>query len=492
MRKIPYTIDEIKNVYEKLVRYAEQTNEQGNYKRTALVIQRCACMEYLINDRYSDYRLNNLLKQISNKIVSPPNYDYTTNPKRILFYGGDVIDNQGLTMQYLDAIISLGKYEVLFLNESSFNSTNQKIYNYLKTKGIETVEICDQRWEDKICHIAQVVYDFAPGMILFHLWPWSTLPFISLYSHPSIKFQINLTDHAYWLGGSDFFNYSFEFRNYGRTVSVEKRGFNDRQLLRLPFYPWIEKTDFKGFPEELKGKKILFTGGALYKISGENNLFLNIVKNILSNNNNVVFVFAGGGNPSQLWEFVKNDPIMSGRTYYLGFRDDIEEVMKRSDVYLDTYPFGGGLMVQIAATNSKPILVYKDTDVENLVGTKKKSKFVFNKIEDLIREANHLFCDETYYRERSLFFKSLISDRIDFVNSFKGCLDNHKTFAEPLDSIDYIGFTNQYLERMNSGYNRTDFESLAFRTCPTSLSLKMYFNLIMGLKYEIGKILRKK
>lgn len=42
--------------------------------------------------------------------------------------------------------------------------------------------------------------------------------------------------------------------------------------------------------------------------------------------------------------------------FLIGDRHDINEVFKHSDIFLNTYPIGGGLMTQYAAANSKPIL----------------------------------------------------------------------------------------------------------------------------------------
>ena len=72
-----------------------------------------------------------------------------------------------------------------------------------------------------------------------------------------MRFQINLTDHAFWLG-STAFDYCIEFRNYGAGISLNERGIDFNKLILLPFYPYINKEQpFLGFDFDIDGKKIL-------------------------------------------------------------------------------------------------------------------------------------------------------------------------------------------------------------------------------------------
>ena len=127
--------------------------------------------------------------------------------------------------------------------------------------------------------------------------PWDVVSLLISYSIQGvIKYNINLTDHAFWLGAS-FIDYNFEFRAYGKTVSLEKRHLKQEQLLYLPYYPILPKNkiEFQGFPIEAKDKIVIFTGGAFYKMFGNNDLFFKILDELLDLSENAVVLVAGIG-----------------------------------------------------------------------------------------------------------------------------------------------------------------------------------------------------
>ena len=49
--------------------------------------------------------------------------------------------------------------------------------------------------------------------------------------------------------------------------------------------------------------------------------------------------------------------------FLIGQRDDIVHVFRHIDIYLSTYPIGGGLMTQLAAVNKIPILAFADKNI---------------------------------------------------------------------------------------------------------------------------------
>jgi hypothetical protein len=98
--------------------------------------------------------------------------------------------------------------------------------------------------------IASDIKSFSPRNILLHLAPWDVVSLMAIANiSGATKFNINLTDHAYWLGAT-FIDYNIEFRGYGEVLSLQKRGLKQSQLIRLPYYPIASKyTTFQGFPE---------------------------------------------------------------------------------------------------------------------------------------------------------------------------------------------------------------------------------------------------
>ena len=97
----------------------------------------------------------------------------------------------------------------------------------------------------------------------------------------SSRFLINLTDHAFWLG-TCCIDYCLEFRDYGYTISLQKRKINSEKLLYQPYYPIADSSEYLDLPFSLINNKIILTGGAFYKMYGEDDIFFNILQNLLS------------------------------------------------------------------------------------------------------------------------------------------------------------------------------------------------------------------
>ena len=70
------------------------------------------------------------------------------------------------------------------------------------------------------------------------------------------------------------------------------------------------------------------------------------------------------------------------RVFMLGYRSDIVELYKHVDLYIGTFPMGGGLMSQIAASQELPVVQYASNGLSMCLGefflpNKYLRKFVF-------------------------------------------------------------------------------------------------------------------
>ena len=124
---------------------------------------------------------------------------------------------------------------------------------------------------------------------------------LNLVNNNVIRYQINLTDHAFWLG-ADSIDKCIEFRDYGATISKKYRRIPIESIVKIPFYPIVNiDMKFQGFPFKKKDyQKVFFSGGALYKTFGDDNRFYRIVSNILNQYNDLIFWYAGSGDDSEL------------------------------------------------------------------------------------------------------------------------------------------------------------------------------------------------
>jgi len=391
---------DIVGIYNKLKRRAFLAFDAGDYNKCLNYIEISAKIASRFSWIFKDDDYEKLIKEMSECILKPVE-NYISDENRYVFYDSFSYDNRGLTQQYIRALMSQGANFLYITESSTRNNYSHQIFSEItKYEKADIYEVPrDVPKRKKIEIIFEQIVSFRPSKLLMHLSPNAVCPLVAISALPKtiIKYQINLTDHAFWLGAKSL-DYSLEFRPYGCTISQKERGINATQILLLPFYPIASEIEFKGFPEECKNKVVIFSGGAYPKILGEDNLFLNLVKQLLLANNNAIFLYAGSGDPLQIEKFISSNGL-SKRFILLGNRSDINEVFKNCDIYMSTYPLGGGLMAQFAAMNGKPIIAYSTLDkkhswTEETIGQWKKVKITHTNIDEFLSMAHRLISDK--------------------------------------------------------------------------------------------------
>ena len=282
------------------------------------------------------------------------------------------------------------------------------------------------------------------------------MPLIAFSALPEIaKYNINLTDHAFWLG-SGIFDRNIEFRDFGWTISLEKRRFAMSQLFMLPYYPILNETPFEGFPAEVPADSVkIFSGGSYYKVYGGKGLYFDLVKRTLDENPDAVLLYAGDGDARIFREFIRNNGFQR-RVFLLGSRRDIHAVFRACDIYMGTYPIGGGLMSQYAAVNGKPILAYASEEcpsafVETVVCHKTRLKITHTDVESFARHARALCSDPALRTEEGNRLKQCITSPDEFAEGLRNLLAG---YARPHSGnrvgIDYGKRLDFYYETENS------------------------------------------
>lgn len=470
-------------IYDKTVEKAISFVRKCKYNRALECIKAASMLQYHLNTIFTDERLNLLLREISSEKCNVKE-NYIPKDDVVFFYDAFGKDNKGLTQQYLDALINLdGKTKLIYIIENCFCNESKSIRKMLGDSSAIIIELGSADVLEKVNIIQQLILKYSPKSCLFHIDPARSLaPIIAFYPFKQIlKYQINLTDHAFWIGGHDFFNFIFEFREYGAAISLKERKFKDNQILYLPFYPWIEKKTFLGFPDIVNGKTIVFSGGALYKIYDKEDEFLNIAKEIIEIDNNTIFVFAGNGNTTHFFEYVKLHNL-ENRFVYIGNRTDISDVMNRIDIYLGTYPLAGGLMTQLAAISGKPIIAYKNMGIEDFLNLPEGEHVVYQSKEELLKEAKHLLKCEEYRIERGQYLKGLVNNQLKFRSTFSELYKNHSSLHEISDIYrDYSTFYKSYLHRINSNEFGGYLEALLVKATHILYSYKVVVNILLNL-----------
>lgn len=473
-------------IYDKIVNISSNNYKLSKFEEALTNIELSAKWAYQFNFIYSDKKVDQLLSAITRKIINEPEIKFLPIPNRCILIDTNGSDNHGLTQQYIRALIHSDVefayiYEDLDLNRIS--QTLKEIQSYKKA----TFFSFDKQYnnQQKILKIRDFIINYKPQFYLMHIMPWDVVAMsICSVLKPSIKFNINATDHAYWLGAS-LIDYSIEFRNYGCTISTLFRGLRADQIKILPYYPILNETKFLGFPKtNIKNPVKIFSGGSLYKITGENSLFLKIIKTLITQNPSAIIYFATGGDKSYFSKFIKKHNL-ENRVFLLNNRNDINEVFKNCDIYLCTYPIGGGLMSQYASINAIPILSYSDpkyvlNNIEDIIGYNKKIKNITkNSLTEFYKYAEQL-CNQPEFRisEGNIFLNSVISSN-EFNNQFNSLIikkDIESEFKQLEIKNEHI--KELYLEVENTFYPTAQilvFRKFKFKAL--FISYKLFFNM---------------
>jgi hypothetical protein len=312
--------------------------------------------------------------------------NFKGNPKRIVFYNGQLIDRGGLTQQYLNYFIKLD-FEVLIIvphaeNIQRGNSILSQIRNSQKLKifipeSKETVS--------KIVEIREQIEGFQPNFSFLHFLPNDIIGFAS-FSHLSgtIKYLIVHNDHSFWIGKkcSDYF---IEYRKFGCFLSCHFRGIPKSKIILNPFYPITTGEDFKGFPFNPSGKIIGISGANLYKYLQDPNFkFFANIKKLIENHPTFIFCLCGAGNTTKIIQFIRDNKL-SNQFFILGNRDDFYNLVGKCDIMFESYPLKGGLTPLFAIEQKVPVLgVYDNLGVSG-------------SLEDLLQISN--------YKQPTSFYK---------------------------------------------------------------------------------------
>ncbi len=438
------------------------------------------CYEY--NQVYKDEEIENLIQRISNEIVNSHQNGFKDGLNHtILYYDAFGLDVRGLTLIYLKALVDLG-YDIVYVTKAGAKNRQPEISKATMGGKIKWRYFSDLGMLRRTEELLVVFQEFRPRTAFFYSTPYDIAGAVAfaIQKESTLRYQINLTDHAFWIGNS-VIDYCIEFRNYGAYISNVYRNIPMEKLLMLPFYPYIDYSyEFEGFPFETKGKKVIFSGGALYKTLGDNNRYYTMVRAILDKNPIAIFVYAGAGDDKELMSLKAEYP---DRVYHIMERKDLYQVIKHSDVYLNTYPMGGALMMKYAAVGGKFPYTLRSGD-ENADGLMNQEEIgvQYDKMNELVDEVSKALQDEAFCEYKNqLVGESVISEE-DFKCNLELLIEEQRTLykinAKP---VDIVKLRKAYVERFN-----------ADKVIPEVLSRKEYYRLsVYYLKYWIMKIISK-
>ncbi|WP_196592584.1 CatB-related O-acetyltransferase [Pectinatus sottacetonis] len=424
-----------------------------------LKIRNMGSILYEYNQRYTDNDLENELQKIE-KILSDKTLYKNIDDKRVLFYDGFGLDSRGLAQIYLQAL-GLAGYKIFYIviNKGRENiPTLKKIlhcYNakilYLPANNIiNTYKI-----------LCKYIYLFKPRIGFLYTTPYDISAIMAFMHFKNMmkRYLINLTDHAFWLGKNSF-DYCLEFRDYGASLSFKYRKILANKLIKQPYYPIFNKRlKFDGFPFEKENKDfVIFSGGFLYKTMDKNNTYYQIIDYCLKAFSHTKFWYAGYGDDSQLKILMARYP---GRVFHTNERKDLFQVLQNIDMYINTYPFLGGLMTQYSAIAGKaPITLGSGKSLEGLLFNSEKLKIEFIKIEEIKEEIIKYISDEDYRYKKDYQMKNTVIDSKIFTENLVQIIECNKSkFPIHIYDIDTSQDKKIYYEQFLKKFGSDIFNS---------------------------------
>lgn len=421
----PINKKQVMSDYDHMKRVAQKYMRHGKYEKALRSIFTACGFMYNLNQIYYDDELELTVKQIGSNIVGRiGNEDRSENA--VVFYDGFGNDRRGLAFIYLTALKNAG-YRITYITYAHLKNSINQIKELLKDEEIVYIETGDFLIQMEA--LDNILQKAAAQKAMLYMCPDDVVAagVFSQYKGGMDRFLINLTDHAFWLG-REAADYFIEFRSYGANISVQQRKLDKHKILYLPFYPNIVKSEFRGMPFDCENKKVIFSGGALYKTYGMGNLYYSMVENMLQMDSAVVFYYAGEGDTTELDKLIRKYP---DRVFYSKERADFYEVIRRSYFYFSTYPYFGGLMTQYAIHAGKlPITLASENILGEQTVETAEGIWYFQDADSLYEEVRRLLQDADYLHKREEEIKNSLIRKKQFQKELEDIIERKKSERE--------------------------------------------------------------
>lgn len=463
-------ITKIEKKIEKLKRKVEKFIKCRQYEKALMLISSIATILFEYGQKHVDEELEDYLLEIGNKIGKlNDELIANRNDKNIVFYDALGFDFGGFAYIYLDALCKLDFHVTYIINSNRVEA----IPHITELLNNSKADIIPVPWNINIIsrseYLITTIESKHPVCTFLHTIPSDVSGILAFnrLKGVTIRYQINLMDHAFWLG-KNAFDYCLDFRNYGASISLNHRNIRKEKIMIQPYYPIINmmnEDNFKGYPfMKEKNDFVLFSGGFFLKSNISDDSYYTIVRNILEKYLSVKFWHAGYGDNKQLRKLEKD---FSGRVFYTQERSDLIEILRNCDLYLSIYPYIDRLMIQYAAMSGIiPLIMDKGIKSRGVLKREYEKKILFYSENEFILEFDHLYKDLNYRSNLESKIKNAVISKEDF----KSNLD--KIIKE--QSSNYIPI----IEKINANYISQEFRKCFHNKFRTSISTRFLFSLI--------------
>ncbi|MCR5757839.1 MAG: hypothetical protein K6F95_08025 [Selenomonas sp.] len=434
-------------IRQKNLRLIQQYTAKGNYEFAMRIVALQANMSYQYNQFYFDDELEVLWQEILRRLPRLQG-EQVLDTRRVLWYDAFGLGNRGLAYIYLEALDRLG-YEILYITYDGTQSTLTRIKKIVGKERHTCIFLPRENIIPQYEALTKQIIDWGAEVNFLYTRPDDVAGIAAFQNLPPglKRYQVNLTDHAYWLG-TNAFDICIEFRDFGAYISHALRQIPQEKLKMLPYYPTVNReAKFKGFPfEKQPGQKVMFSGGSIYKTQDKEGTFYQIVAELLTANDNLLFWYAGN---KKIAEFTALERKFAGRVFFTAERDDLYQMLEQVDVYLNTYPISGALMLQYAALAGKvPFTLAHDADAYGLLLLDKS--VYYHQQADMVDSINRYLRDDAYRQELEQGMTEAVITPEKFISNLQKLItDNTTGYDFTWQKFDVASFQQTYLECWN-------------------------------------------
>ena len=161
---------DIRQGYKGIKHLAKKAFKKGDVEKSLEYVNNCVTIAQQFNFIYSDYELEDLLKQIGEKVLPEPPKDYEPIKDRVVFFD-DFCRSFVLALQYLDALLAAGK-EILYITSKDVEIDSKLFYivDAVKSRNIEVCIISHGKKNERYKEIFDTIINFRPEKILLHIY----------------------------------------------------------------------------------------------------------------------------------------------------------------------------------------------------------------------------------------------------------------------------------------------------------------------------------
>ena len=480
--------ERVYNFESKIINKIKKYISAGKYDNALALITSLSYLEYDYNQKYVNEILEMYILQIADKIlINSPSIERDKNI--ILFYDAFGLNSRGLAQIYVKALST--KYKVLYITRENNLNNIPDIIDIVNANNGYVYGLKQISRKKRIIELFTFIEKYRPSNLFMYTQPDDTVSTVvfSKYQGIATRFQVNLTDHAYWLGNK-VLDYCIEFRDYGGCVSKYYRMIDEKKIIKLPYYPIINyEQEFEGYPFDAANVEFVFSGGTLYKTISEDNKYYQIVEYILEKYPKVVFWYAGSGNGYD-YKLIDLEKKYPERVYWTRERKDLYQILKRCVFYLNTYPMVGGLMMQYAAMAGKvPVTLKYDACSEGILFDQNNLKIEFSDDAEVKKEIDRLFESLVYREKKGRQLQKAVISPVEFEYQLIKIVEEHKTdYSILYEQVDVKKFIeNDYVrfnERKLGRYIAVKDNLCLFKCMP--------FTYMEGIIYRIINRIKKK